>query len=440
MKKQYDAIIVGTGVAGLFCALHLPEYMSILMITKEQAESSNSFLAQGGISVLKDKEDFECYVQDTLRAGRYENNIEAVEIIINSSRNIIDELIDYHVVFDSKDGKLLYTREAAHSISSFLHHSDVTGKEISSKLLDAVRRKTNVEIVEYCEMVDLAVNTQRVLGVVVYYNGVYLSVNAEVVVLATGGIGGLFNSSTNFPHITGDSIALALKYQIAIEHINYIQIHPTTLYSRNKGRCFLISEAVRGEGAYLLNEEKERFVDELLPRDKVCKIIEEEMHKYHVDHVYLSLKHLNSEYVKSRFPNIYQVCLEAGYDLTQDDIPVAPAQHYFMGGIKVNLEGRTSLKGLYAVGETSCTGVHGANRLASNSLLEGLVFARRAAEDITEIVSKDALVKGKASRKEMEMPVIRASIEEIHKEYQQMILNEIKIRDKSFYDIWFQEQ
>lgn len=439
MEKQYDVIVVGTGISGLFCALHLPDEMSILMITKTQLEHSNSFLAQGGICVLKNEEDFDSYVEDTMRAGRYENNRKAVELMISSSPQIINELIRYQVEFDTKDGELLYTREAAHSTNRILHHADTTGKEISSKLLEAVKQRHHIEVAEYCEMVDLMTDTKRVLGIIVFYNKKYFSIKSKAVVLATGGIGGLFPSSTNYSHITGDSIALALKYQIEVEHINYVQIHPTTLYSPKRGRRFLISEAVRGEGAYLLNEEKKRFVDELLPRDEVSRIIEEEMQKNHTDHVYLSLKHLNKGYIQKRFPNIYRVCLEAGYDLIQDDIPVVPAQHYFMGGIKVDLESRTGFKGLYAVGETSCTGVHGANRLASNSLLEGLVFSKRAAEDIIRLLKPDSMIIGESSYQEAERYIINTPVEVIHKEYQQMVLNEIKTKDSRFYETWFHQ-
>lgn len=441
MKSEYDVIIVGTGVAGLFCALNLPDHINILLITKDQLENSNSFLAQGGICVLKDEADFSSYVEDTLRAGKYENDKKTVEIMIASSRSIINQLISYHIDFDKKDGKFLYTKEAAHSTNRILHHADVTGKEITSKLLEATKKRSNIEIIEYCELVELMKHTQRVTGIIVYYKDKYFSIAAQSVVLATGGIGGIFKDSTNFSHIKGDGVALALKHDIEVHHMNYIQIHPTTLYSKKKGRRFLISEAVRGEGAFLLNENKERFVDELLPRDVVSRVIGEEIDKFHTQHVYLTLKHLNGDYIKERFPNIYKACLEEGYDLTCDDVPVAPAQHYFMGGIKVDLEGRTSLKNLYAVGETSCTGVHGANRLASNSLLEALVFAKRAAKEIKRQQSRGRT--DKHERKVLsnnQSNQMQQTIQEIEAVHKALLLEAIKRKDEKFYVRWCHEQ
>lgn len=435
MKTQYDVIIVGTGVAGLFCALHLPETYNILMITKDALDQSNSFLAQGGICVLKDQEDFESYVADTMRAGRFENDKTAVETMIQSSREVINELISYHVDFDKVDGKLVYTKEAAHSTNRILHHKDITGREITSKLLAAVSEKTNVELVPFCTLLDIVKDSKKVKGVVVSHEDMQKVIKAPHVVLATGGIGGLFTHSTNFRHITGDGVAIAIKNNIAVKDIHYIQIHPTTLYSQKNGRRFLISEAVRGEGAYLLNDKGERFVDELLPRDVVTSIISEEMQKEGTDHVYLSLRHLDGAYIKERFPNISKACEEEGYDLTKDLVPVTPAQHYFMGGIAVDLNGRTSLNNLFAVGETSCTGVHGANRLASNSLLEGLVFAKRAAEEIVrQNKLKQVAYEETVDYKEV---LDRVLVEEEHKH---LLLEAIKREDEDFYARWCHEK
>lgn len=435
MEENYDVIIVGTGIAGLFCALHLPDHMKILMITKEKVEKSDSFLAQGGICVLKNALDFEAYVQDTLKAGKYENNREAVEVMIGSSREVINELLALDVGFDQENGQLLYTKEAAHSTNRILHHADVTGEEITSKLLQAVQRKENITIYEYCEMIDLIRDEERAIGIVANKQGDYTYFYGQSIVLATGGIGGIFKASTNYAHITGDGVAIALRHGIEVEHINYIQIHPTTLYSQEKGKRFLISEAVRGEGAYLLNEKRERFVDELLPRDIVSQVIRKEMDKFKTDHVYLSLKHLDGNYVKKRFPHIYSTCQQQGYDLTCDDIPVTPAQHYFMGGIKVDLNSRTSLKGLYAIGETSCTGVHGANRLASNSLLEALVFSKRAARDI------QGYSQGVKSKANIATTILEGySIEQIQQLYKEILLQSIKRKDEEFYARWCHEQ
>lgn len=434
MELVYDVIIVGTGVAGLFCALHLPETMNVLMITKGKLEESNSFLAQGGICVLKDATDFESYVEDTLRAGKYENDRIAVETMIRESRDVINELISLGVGFDKDKGEFAYTKEAAHSTNRILHHKDITGREITSRLLAVVKQKTNIKLIEECTLVDLIRKGKTVYGVVVYDQKGYQGIYANNVVLATGGIGGIFDVSTNFPHLTGDGIAIALKHQVEVSDIHYIQIHPTTLYSNKQGKRFLISEAVRGEGAYLLNPKGERFVDELLPRDMVSAKVSEEMNKFNTDHIYLSVRHLDVTYMKTRFPNIYETCKKEGYDLTKEDIPITPAQHYLMGGITVDLNGRTSLNHLYAIGETSCTGVHGANRLASNSLLEALVFAKRAATDIN--VGETLFFKESIGN----IPMIEESIETIQMYYKDLLLNAIRGKDEKFYVRWFHKQ
>ncbi len=440
MENKYDVIIVGTGVSGLFCALHLPDSMKVLMITKDELENSDSFLAQGGICVLKNEDDFESYVEDTMRAGKYENNREAVELMIAKSREVINELIDYAVDFDKENGELVYTKEAAHSTNRILHHADITGAEITSKLLAAVKGKSNIELREYCEMADIISKDNRAYGIAVYENGEYTNLYAPSIVLATGGIGGVFAASTNFPHITADGVAFAIKNDIEVEHVDYIQIHPTTLYSKKKGRRFLISEAVRGEGAYLINPDGERFVNELLPRDVVSKTVGEEMKKFGTDHVFLSLKHLDADYIHERFPNIAKACKEEGYDLATDLVPITPAQHYFMGGVKVDLDSRTTMKGLYAVGETSCTGVHGANRLASNSLLEALVYSKRAAADIVREAERLEKKNPEGFTVPEDIKVELKPIEEIRQEDRQLVLDEIKRRDESFYDRWFTKE
>lgn len=253
---------------------------------------------------------------------------------------------------------------------------------------------------------------------------------ANDIILATGGIGGLFLNSTNFPHITGDAFALSLKHGVELKDMNYIQIHPTTLYSKKNGRRFLISESVRGEGAVLLNENGERFTDELQPRDVVTNAIVDEMEKFGTDHVYLTLPTMSSEEAQERFPNIFDACMDEGYDITKDRVPVTPAQHYMMGGVAADINGQTSMKHLFAVGETACNGVHGKNRLASNSLLESLVFAKRAAD----------LIANDNSEKKLDLPEIdfksypEKSVRE--KEFKELIMNEIKGKDEAFYDKW----
>ena len=429
MHDSYDVIIVGTGVAGLYSALHLPSHLKILMITKEAVEDSDSYLAQGGISTLRNKQDYECYFEDTLKAGRYENNKTSVEIMIRASPQIIENLIELGVEFDKVNGELSYTREGAHRINRILHHKDITGQEITSKLIKEVKRRSNIEIVTHTSMIDLLTKGNVCKGIVVAQKGSIQPIYSKKVILATGGIGGLFESSTNFKHLTGDSLALALKHHIALQDIQYIQIHPTTLYSQTEGRRFLISEAVRGEGAYLLNKEGKRFVDELLPRDVVSVAIYDQMIKDKRPYVWLSLMHLGEEKIKRRFPNIYERCLEEGYDVLKEPIPVTPAQHYFMGGIKVDQYSKTTMKNLYAVGETSCNGVHGRNRLASNSLLESLVFAKRAAYKIVE-EGLDRLDKS------VSFDARCYQLDQLEEDYRMLVLEEIKKKDGDFYDKW----
>ena len=380
---QADVVIVGTGVGGCFSALNLSEDLSLIMITKSDLESSDSFLAQGGICVLHDDDDYDSYFEDTMRAGHYENRKESVDIMIRGSQDVIHDLIGYGVDFAKEDGKLLYTREGAHSRPRILFHEDITGKEITSKLLAQIKTRKNIQIMEYTTMTDILISQGACAGIEAEtsdHKKIYI--HADQTIFASGGIGGRYKHSTNFPHLTGDAIDIAKKHGIRLEHLDYVQIHPTTLYSKKPGRRFLISESVRGEGALLYDKNGNRFIDELLPRDVVTKAIQEQMKKDGTDHVWLSLEKIPKEIILSHFPNIYQHCLEEGYDATKEWIPVVPAQHYFMGGIWVDSDSHTSMPNLYAVGETSCNGVHGKNRLASNSLLESLVFAKRAARKI----------------------------------------------------------
>lgn len=383
MEMNADVVIAGTGVGGLFSALNLPADRKIIMITKSDLESSDSFLAQGGICVLRDEDDYDSWFEDTMRAGHYENRKESVDIMIKNSRDVIHDLIGYGVEFQKKDGEYAFTREGAHSRPRILFHEDITGEEITSKLLAQVKKLENVEIFEYTTMTDIIEEDGRCAGILATdSDGREITIRADYTIFACGGIGGLYQHSTNFPHLTGDAVEISKKHGIRLEHLDYVQIHPTTLYSTKPGRRFLISESVRGEGAVLLDKNKERFVNELLPRDVVTKAIQEQMKKDGTDHVWLSMERIDKETIMEHFPNIYQHCLEEGYDVTKECIPVVPAQHYFMGGLWVDSDSRTSMENLFAVGETSCNGVHGANRLASNSLLESLVFAKRAAKKI----------------------------------------------------------
>ncbi|MDO5403208.1 MAG: L-aspartate oxidase [Eubacteriales bacterium] len=381
-----DIVIAGCGVAGLFAALNLPRDKKIIIITKSDIKSSDSFLAQGGMCVLKNDDDYDSYFEDTMRAGHYENNKDSVDIMIRSSRSIANALIHYGVDFErDANGELVYTREGAHSTPRILFHEDITGKEITSKLLAQVNKLPNVSIIEDITMLDIIEADNTCCGIICRSNKEkhnLLTIMADFTIWACGGIGGLYEHSTNFRHLTGDALAISLRHNIKLQNIDYIQIHPTTLYSKKSGRRFLISESVRGEGALLYNNSGERFIDELLPRDVVANAIYKQMEEDNKPYVWLSMAPLDKSDIISHFPNIYKHCLLEGYDVTKEAIPVVPAQHYFMGGVDVGRYSQTSMKHLYAVGETSCNGVHGANRLASNSLLESLVFAERAACDI----------------------------------------------------------
>lgn len=379
-----DILIVGTGASGLFAALHCPSDKNILMITKDAVENSDSFLAQGGICVLRDENDYDSFMEDTLKAGHYENRRESVDIMIRSSREVINELIGYGVDFAKQaNGELNYTREGCHSKARILFHEDITGKEITRNLLKAVQKLPNVRILEYVTMLDLVEQDNTCFGILAKdENDEYLTIEADNTILASGGIGGLYEHSTNYPHLTGDAIAIALRHNIKLENPDYVQIHPTSLYTNKPGRSFLISESVRGEGAKLYGKDGKRFANEVLPRDLMTAEIKKQMAKDNMPYVWLDMTVLGKDVILNHFPHIYEKCLEEGFDVTKQWIPIVPAQHYYMGGIHVDKYSKTTMNNLYAVGETSCNGVHGANRLASNSLLEGLVFAKRAVNKI----------------------------------------------------------
>ncbi len=432
MIRETDVVIIGTGAAGLFCALHFPKTTNILMVTKDEVDQSDSFLAQGGMCMLRDEDDYDGYFEDTMKAGHYENNKESVEVMIRSSKKIASELIDYGVEFEHDGDELAFTREGGHGRPRILFHEDITGKEITSTLLENVQKQDNVTILTHTTMLDIACEDNRCYGIVVKTaDGELVTVKAKYTVFASGGLGGLYKHSTNFRHITGDALAIAMKHGVEMEHIDYIQIHPTTLYSEKPGRRFLISESVRGEGAILLDKNKKRFCNELLPRDVVTAAIKEQMKKDGTPFVWLSMENIPEKEIRSHFPNILKQCLEEGYDPTKECIPVVPAQHYFMGGIKVNLSSRTSMDNLYAVGETSCNGVHGRNRLASNSLLESMVFAERAADEICQSMDKDT--EEYKTLEEVEKLICMDDYKDsdrLSEEYKKLILDEIEKEKK----------
>ncbi len=421
-----DILIVGSGCSGLYCALQLPRDKQITVITKADLESNDSFLAQGGMCMLKDESDYDSYFEDTMKAGHYENDKKSVEIMIRSSQDVVRDLLSYGVDFKREEnGELAFTREGAHSQKRIVFHEDITGKEITSHLLEQVKKLPNVTLMEYTTLLDIVEKENTCYGAVLkMQDGSIELVEADDTVLASGGIGGLYRHSTNFRHLTGDALAIAARHGVELKNINYVQIHPTTLYSEKKeDRSFLISESVRGEGAKLYDKNMNRFVNELLPRDLLTEAIHEQMKKDHTDYVWEDLRTIPADELESHFPNIVEHCREMGYDVTKECIPVVPAQHYFMGGIKVNHRSRTSMNQLYAIGETACNGVHGRNRLASNSLLESLVFAKRAAQDM---VAKQSACRHDSSAFEQVDLSKYQNKEELAKEYEKTVWDEME--------------
>ncbi|NRT75420.1 L-aspartate oxidase [Clostridium beijerinckii] len=388
MNKFVDVLIIGSGVSGLYCGLNLRKDLNVLIVCKDKITCSNTYLAQGGISVAKGVEDIPLYIEDTLKAGRYKNDLKAVETLINESMVNIELLIEMGLAFDrNEDGSLNFTKEGAHSVNRIVHTKDNTGESTAKILIDKVKKRENISVYENTHFVDIIEKENKCIGALLIREGEQINVYAKAVVLATGGIGGLFNNSTNQRILTGDGIASAIRHNIELKDMNYIQIHPTAFYEEGENkRKFLISESLRGEGGILTNIKGERFINELLPRDVVSEAVYNQIKETEVPYVNLDIRFLGKDYIINRFSTIYEECLKRGTDITKECIKVSPAQHFFMGGIKVDLDSKTSMKNLYAVGETSCTGVHGANRLASNSLLEGLVFSRRAAISINNIV------------------------------------------------------
>lgn len=419
-----DILIIGSGCAGLYCALNLPKDKKITVITKADAQGNDSFLAQGGMCMLKDEGDYASFFEDTMKAGHYENDRESVDIMIRSSQAVVEDLVRFGVDFQKDEtGALMFTKEGAHSEKRILFHEDVTGREITSTLLAQVRRQPHITLLEYTTMIDLIEKDNVCYGAVLLMaDGTVEKAQADYTVMATGGIGGLYKHSTNFRHLTGDALAVAIRHGLELKDISYVQIHPTTLYS-DEERSFLISESVRGEGAVLRDKNGNRFVNELLPRDLLTKEILKQMEKDGTEFVWEDLRTIPKEELESHFPNIIEHCREKGYDVTKECIPVVPAQHYFMGGVKVNHQSRTSMEQLYAVGETACNGVHGRNRLASNSLLESLVFAKRAAQDIA--AQKDEAKRDEVLVAEFDLEPYH-DIDRLCEEYHSMVRKEIE--------------
>ncbi len=431
MELSVDVLIVGSGVAGLYCALNLDKELNVLLISKGELNETNTYLAQGGISTARNVEDIPYHIEDTLKAGQYENDRKAVQCLVEESIENINKLVELNVPFDRSGEELSYTKEGAHCNNRIVHVKDKTGQYLWNSLMAHVEKLDGVKLMDCTCLVDLIVKDNICYGGVVLQNDDQINIYAKSVVLATGGIGGIFKDSTNQRILTGDSLALAFRHDIEIKNLEYIQFHPTGLYDNNYyGKRFLISEAVRGEGGKLLNQKGERFIDELLPRDVVTKSIREEIAKSNIPYVFLDISFLSRDFIINRFPMIYEKCTHIGIDITKDPMLVIPSQHYHMGGIKVDLDSKTSMKQLYAIGETSCTGIHGKNRLASNSLLEGLVFSKRCAQAINESYKNIELVK-------IPTTMDKVDLSSFQRENKQLLKKEIQRRLPDLHDELF---
>lgn len=390
---ETDVVIIGSGLAGLYAAYNLDKNLNCTIFTKHEIDESSSTLAQGGIAAVTEKDDrIEYHFNDTIRAGAGLCDEEAVQTIVKEGPSDIESLIELGVNFDmNKNGQLLTAQEGGHRMRRILRcGGDATGAEIVEKLQITVSNMENVTMCKDAFAVDIITNDNEVSALIVYKDNDWYIYKTNNVIIATGGIGQVYRYTTNPTVATGDGIALALRAGAKLRNMEFVQFHPTGLYTkenRNR-RCFLISEAVRGEGAKLFNEAGERFMigrhelNELAPRDIVAREIYKEIKAQKLPYVKLDITHESKEFLEERFPTIYNKCLEMGIDISKQFIPVGPVQHYMMGGIETDLEGLTNIKGLYAIGEAANTGVHGANRLASNSTLECVVFGRRCAHYI----------------------------------------------------------
>ncbi|MGC4035124.1 MAG: L-aspartate oxidase [Chitinophagaceae bacterium] len=462
--QKTDFLVIGSGIAGLTYALKMAQEFpgkKILVLTKAKADETNTKYAQGGVAVVNDLENdsFEKHIEDTLIAGDGLCNKQVVEIVVKEGPDRVRELIEWGAQFDKeKDGDYKLGKEGGHSEFRIIHHKDITGWEMERALLEAVGKQSNIEIVKHCFVIDLI--TQHHLGYLVTKStpdiecyGVYVlnlqtnrieKIVAKTTLLASGGNGQVYRTTTNPSIATGDGVAMVYRAKGRIENMEFIQFHPTALYEAGmRGQAFLITEAVRGDGGILRNKDGEAFMErydarkDLAPRDIVARAIDSEMKRTGTEHVWLDCRHFTKEKFTEHFPNIYQKCLSIGIDISKNMIPVAPAAHYSCGGIKVDEWGRSSIRNLYACGECSSTGLHGANRLASNSLLEAMVFAHRCYLDVKETVSKtdaqehvpDWNAKGTSEPKEMIL--ITQSLKELQQvmsDYVGIVRNDVRLQ------------
>jgi L-aspartate oxidase len=459
-----DFLVIGSGIAGLTYALKVAKefpHLKVVVMTKAAADETNTKYAQGGIAVVNDLENdsFEKHIEDTLIAGDGLCNEKVVEIVVKEGPDRVEEIIEWGAQFDKeKDGDYKRGKEGGHSESRILHYKDVTGKEMERALIDAVSGQPNIELIKHCFVVDIL--TQHHLGYLVNKAtpdvecyGVYVlnrltnkieKILARVTLLATGGNGQVYRTTTNPSIATGDGVAMVYRAKGRIENMEFIQFHPTALFEPGvKGQSFLITEAVRGDGGILRNKDGEAFMErydkrkDLAPRDIVARAIDSEMKRTGTEHVWLDCRHFNREKFIEHFPNIYEKCLSIGIDITKNMIPVSPAAHYSCGGIKTDEWGRSSIKYLYACGECASTGLHGANRLASNSLLEAMVFAHRCYLDVKEKVGAvqfnetipDWNAQGTAEPKEMIL--ITQSLKELQlimSDYVGIVRNDVRLQ------------
>lgn len=408
-----DVLVIGAGVAGLRAAIEIGlQGHQVLVLAKDQASESSTAYAQGGVAVaLGEDDEIVFHYQDTINAGDGLCDSEAVRILVNEGPERIRELIEWGAEFDREGGNLLFTRESAHRRRRIIHaHGDATGKEIARVLLRKAQTIPSIKFKDFAFTVDLWIEEGRCRGAAIIdiKEKCRIVVEAKAVILATGSLGQVFLETSNPRVATGDGVAIAYRAGAELMDMEFIQFHPTTLYLSD-GTRFLITEAIRGEGGILRNRWGERFMPryhslaDLAPRDIVSRIMVEEMQRTKVPEVYLDLTALDPRYLKKRFPNIYKTCLDYKIDITRDLIPVRPSAHYAMGGVRTDYVGRTNREGLYACGEVACTGLHGANRLASNSLLEGVVFGARAGKAVLENLSSSASTNFK-KKTEMAFP------------------------------------
>ncbi|HEX7905986.1 MAG TPA: L-aspartate oxidase [Chitinophagaceae bacterium] len=462
--QQTDFLVIGSGIAGLTYALKVAHQFpdkKVLVMTKATADETNTKYAQGGIAVVNDLENdsFEKHIEDTLIAGDGLCNEKVVEIVVKEGPERVREIIEWGARFDkASDGDYKLGKEGGHSEFRILHHKDVTGKEMERALIDAVAQQKNIEFIKHCFVIDII--TQHHLGYLITKStpdiecyGVYVlnlqtnqieKILSKITLLATGGNGQVYRTTTNPSIATGDGVAMVYRAKGRIENMEFIQFHPTALFEAGvKGQAFLITEAVRGDGGILRNKNGEAFMEkydarkDLAPRDIVARAIDSEMKRTGTEHVWLDCRHFSKEKFTEHFPNIYAKCLSIGIDITQHMIPVAPAAHYSCGGIKTDEWGRSSIRNLYTCGECASTGLHGANRLASNSLLEAMVFAHRCFLDVKEKIKgidikneiPDWNAQGTAEPKEMIL--ITQSLKELQQvmsDYVGIVRNDVRLQ------------